>query len=106
MHPACVSLKKLLILDHDPGPLALTVGFLSTVIVYSMHATHATPIDSPFDKLSFVKYVKDIGREYRQQAVKLVSICRTFAQAQKQTRSSYDEFRRCYSQIMSILGSV
>jgi hypothetical protein len=74
-----------------------------------MHATHATPIDSlapPFDKLSFVKYVKDAGREYRQQAVKLISICRDFVLAKKQTRSSYDELRRYYSQIMRILGPV
>jgi hypothetical protein len=74
-----------------------------------MHTTHPTHIDSPvppFDRLSFVKYVKNIGRDYRQQAIKLVSVCRTFAQAQKQTRSSYDEFRRYYSQIMPILGPV
>ncbi len=74
-----------------------------------MHATHATPIDSsapPFDKLSFVKYVKYIGREYRQQAIKLVSICRTFTQAQNQSRSSYDELRRYYSQTIPILGPV
>jgi hypothetical protein len=70
---------------------------------------HATSIDPPlpsFDKLSFLKYVKNIGREYRQQAIKLVSFCRTFAQAQKQTRSCYDEFRRYYSQIMPILSPV
>ena len=67
-----------------------------------MHVTQPTPTGVPakspaFDKLSFVKYVKDIGRQYRKQAMKLVSICRTFAQAQLQTLSSYDELRRYYS---------
>lgn len=66
-----------------------------------MHATQPTSTSvsakSPaFDKLAFVKYVKDIGRQYRKQAMKLVSISRTFAQAQaqEQTRSSYEELRR------------
>ena len=59
----------------------------------------ATPISieaksRAFDKLAFLKYVKDIGGQYRKQALKLVSISRTFAQAQEQTRSSYDELRR------------
>ena len=73
-----------------------------------MGAAQPTPTgsESRFDKLSFVKYVKDIGRDYREQAIKLVSFCRTFAQAQEQTRSSYDELRRYDSQIMLILGPV
>ncbi|KAI9450391.1 hypothetical protein BJY52DRAFT_1215514 [Lactarius psammicola] len=34
----------------------------------------------PFDSLSFVKYMKNIGRAYRKQATELVSICRLFVQ--------------------------
>jgi hypothetical protein len=74
-----------------------------------MHVTQPTLIDSPasrFDKLSFAKYVKDIGRDYKEQAIKLVYFCRTFAQAQDGTSSSYEELRRYYSQIMPILGRV
>ena len=109
-HCIIVSLKRLLILHLDPsGPLAVDCLLNSHSPVYSMHPTHPTPTDyseRPFDKLSFVKYVKDIGREYKQQAIKLVSFCRSFSQAQAQTRSSYDEFRRYYSQIMPILCPV
>ncbi|KAH9051166.1 hypothetical protein EDB83DRAFT_2398339 [Lactarius deliciosus] len=36
---------------------------------------------SHFDRLSFAKYMKNIGRAYRKQAMELVSICRTFVQA-------------------------
>jgi hypothetical protein len=39
---------------------------------------------SGFDKRSFVKYMKNIGGAYRKQATELVSICRTFVQAQDQ----------------------
>ena len=38
----------------------------------------------PFDKISFIKYMKNIGRAYRKQATELVSISRTFVQAQEQ----------------------
>ncbi|KAH9051162.1 hypothetical protein EDB83DRAFT_2522258 [Lactarius deliciosus] len=38
-------------------------------------------LKSDFDKLSFAKYMKNIGRAYRKQAMELVSICRTFVQA-------------------------
>lgn len=74
-----------------------------------MGVTQPTPIDSSasrFDKLSFAKYVKDIGRDYREQAIKLVSLCRSFAQAQKQIHNSYEELRRYDSQIMPILSPV
>ena len=72
---------------------------------------HATPISvsakSPsFDKLAFLKYVKDNGRAYRERSIELISICRTFSQAKKKTRSSYNELKRYCSQIMPILGSV
>ncbi|KAH9995276.1 hypothetical protein BJV77DRAFT_238691 [Russula vinacea] len=39
---------------------------------------------SGFDKYSFIKYMKNIGRVYRKQATELVSICRSFVQAQDQ----------------------
>jgi hypothetical protein len=67
------------------------------------HAGHPIAIDSrapAFDKLSFVKYMKNIGREYRKQAIGILSICRNISREQKQTRSSYDELRRYYSQII------
>jgi hypothetical protein len=47
-----------------------------------------------FDKLSFVRYMKDIGRAYRKQATELVSICRLLVQAQEQTPDSDAELRR------------
>lgn len=66
-----------------------------------MHTTRpiqvpaSTPAKSPaFDGLSFVKYMKNIGRQYKKQAMELVSICRLFAQAQDQTSRSYDDLRR------------
>ena len=37
-----------------------------------------------FDKISFIKYMKNIGKAYRKQATELVSISRTFVQAQDQ----------------------
>ncbi|KAI0251685.1 hypothetical protein BJV78DRAFT_417870 [Lactifluus subvellereus] len=43
---------------------------------------------SRFDRLGFVKYMKNIGRVYRKQAMELVSICRLFVQAEKQTFDS------------------
>jgi hypothetical protein len=47
-----------------------------------------------FDKLSFVKYMKNIGRAYRKQATELVFLCRTFVQAQEQTPGSDVKLRR------------
>ena len=47
-----------------------------------------------FDKFSFVRYMKDIGRAYRKQATELVSICRLFAQAQEQTPTCYADLRQ------------
>lgn len=35
---------------------------------------------SNLDTLSFAKYMKDIGRAYRKQAMELITICRTFVQ--------------------------
>src|SRR6267154_3008718 len=67
-----------------------------------MHPPHPTS-EPRFDNLSFVKEMKDNGREYRNQAIELISICQNFVQAQNQSRSSYDELRRYYSQIMPLL---
>jgi hypothetical protein len=50
-------------------------------------------INYKFDTLAFVKYVKNIGAYYRKQAIELVSICRTFVQAQEQTPKSYSILR-------------
>ncbi|KAI0288281.1 hypothetical protein BC826DRAFT_1107873 [Russula brevipes] len=41
-----------------------------------------------FDRLSFLKYMKNIGGAYRKQAIELISICRDFVQAQGQTPES------------------
>ncbi|KAH9058141.1 hypothetical protein EDB87DRAFT_1744395 [Lactarius vividus] len=40
---------------------------------------------SDFDALSFIKYMKNIGRAYRKQATELVSICRLFARVGEQS---------------------
>ncbi|KAH9173176.1 hypothetical protein EDB89DRAFT_743725 [Lactarius sanguifluus] len=47
----------------------------------SSHKVVLKDRSSRFDKLSFAKYMKNIGRAYRKQAMELVSICRTFVQA-------------------------
>jgi hypothetical protein len=47
-----------------------------------------------FDKLGFVKHMKNTGRSYKKQAMELISISRLFAQAQEQTSCSDDDLRR------------
>ncbi|KAH9955998.1 hypothetical protein BC827DRAFT_1234259 [Russula dissimulans] len=59
-----------------------------------MHSTPTVTGTSPdrppkFDKLSFLKYMKNIGRAYRKQATELVSMCRTFFQAHEQNDEAY-----------------
>lgn len=49
---------------------------------------------SKFDKFSFIKYMKNIGRAYRKQALELISICRNFVRTQEQTPESCAELRR------------
>ena len=39
----------------------------------------------------FLKYTNNVGRPYRNQALKLISICQTFIQAQIETFRSYDD---------------
>jgi len=71
-------------------------------ILCSFHFTlsdHSPPLplfcQSPmFDKLAFIKYMKNIGRAYRNQATVLVSICRYFEQTKAQTPGSDAELRR------------
>ena len=41
-----------------------------------------------FDKFSFVRYMKNVGRAYRRQATELIDVCRTFVQAGEQTPHS------------------
>ena len=48
---------------------------------------------SSFDRDSFLKYMNNIGRSYRNQAMCSISICQTFIQAEKQTFCSLDELR-------------
>jgi len=54
-------------------------------IVLSTPSTDAKncPQSPPYDKLSFTKYMKKIGRAYRKQATELISLCRTFSQARE-----------------------
>ena len=57
------------------------------------------PMESPahphnFDKLSFVKYAKNIGRAYRNQILELISICQTFVRTQEQTPESCAKLRK------------
>ena len=47
-----------------------------------------------FDGHTFVKYVKNVGTSHRKQTMELISICRTFVQAQEQTLSSGNDLRR------------
>jgi hypothetical protein len=86
---------------RSPGPLVSSI--LRTP------AGNAALVASPpaFDRLSFVKYMKYAGREYRREAMTSISLCQTFIKAQMQTRSSYEESRRYCSQIIPlILGPV
>ena len=46
------------------------------------------------DAKPFLKYMKYVGRPYRNQSMGLISICRTFLQAENQTFHSYYELRR------------
>jgi hypothetical protein len=88
--PASPGIK---LLPRSPGPLVPPI--LPTP------AGNAALVASPaFDKLAFVKYVKDVGREYRREAMTSISLCQTFIKAQEQTRSSYEELRRYCSQII------
>ena len=46
------------------------------------------------DAKPFLKYMKYVGRPYRNQSIGLISICRTLLQAENQTFHSYYELRR------------
>ncbi|KAI9448755.1 hypothetical protein BJY52DRAFT_1216206 [Lactarius psammicola] len=60
---------------------------------------------SNFDKLSFAKYMKDIGRAYRKQAMELVSICRTFVQVGERSISQDAHLRRVLEVVDDALSS-
>jgi len=46
-----------------------------------------------FDKFSFIRYMKNVGRAYRKQATELVFICRAFIQVEEQTPNPDAELR-------------
>jgi hypothetical protein len=48
---------------------------------------------SSFDPLSFIKYMEDFGRAYRERAVELVSICREFVQLGEESISQDADLR-------------
>ena len=53
------------------------------------------PVKLPtFDRVSFLKYVKNIGRPYRKRAVELISISRAFFVAQDLTFHPCGELER------------
>ena len=54
----------------------------------------ADPEVHHMDPMTFLKYMYYVGRPYRNRAMNLISICRTFIQSQKQTSLSYDALRR------------
>lgn len=80
-----------------PGSGQLQIPLSSHFVFYVMHTTpgpSSAPTTPPdFDKRSFLKSMKDIGRPYRKRAAKLVSICRTFVQAQNKTPDSHYKLR-------------
>jgi len=61
---------------------------------------HTTPTGNTleqsfnFDKLAFRKYMKNIGRGYRNQAMELISISQIFVQEQEQSLDSDTELRK------------
>jgi len=85
---------SLLILIVHPGSVNFNPSsdFVSLMAIQS--SVSAQGISPPFDRFSFVKYVKNIGSAYRKQAMELISFCRTFVQAQLQDFRSHGELRR------------
>ncbi|KAI9439129.1 hypothetical protein H4582DRAFT_118549 [Lactarius indigo] len=59
-----------------------------------MSPPEAFPKSKVFDKLSFAKYMKNIGRAYRKQAMELISTCRTFVQAGEGSASQDADLKR------------
>ncbi|KAI0300015.1 hypothetical protein B0F90DRAFT_571146 [Multifurca ochricompacta] len=58
-----------------------------------------------FDRLGFVKYMKNIGRAYRKQAMELISICRLFVQAEEQSIDAGKELRNSLQVVDDALSS-
>jgi hypothetical protein len=83
----------LLILKADPSTIFVHLPHTLTLPLMDFPANNkGNP--SSFDKTSFIKYIKNIGRAYRKQAMELVSACRLFVQVQKQTPASDATLRR------------
>ncbi|KAH9955996.1 hypothetical protein BC827DRAFT_1271203 [Russula dissimulans] len=84
-------------------------GILHRVSLFNlMHTTPTrnTPGQSPnFDKLAFRKYMKNIGRAYQKQAMELVSLSRTFVQAQEQSSDSDAELGKALQVVDDALRS-
>ncbi|KAF8266956.1 hypothetical protein EI94DRAFT_1701389 [Lactarius quietus] len=57
------------------------------------------------DKLAFTKYMKNIGRAYRKQAMELISICRTFVQAGERSISQDADLRKVFEVVDDALSS-
>ncbi|KAN0133582.1 hypothetical protein V8E53_008750 [Lactarius tabidus] len=57
------------------------------------------------DKLSFAKYMKNIGRAYRKQAMELVSVCRTFVQAGDRSIPQDADLRKVLAVVDDALSS-
>jgi hypothetical protein len=96
--PELQELKVQLEIDHAKNAFS---GFIETreSVGHPIHLL-APPIPRldpevyPIDPKLFLEDMKDIGKQYRNQAMDLISICRTFIQAQEQTFHSYEELRR------------
>ncbi|KAH9173203.1 hypothetical protein EDB89DRAFT_1960421 [Lactarius sanguifluus] len=66
------------LVDPSPPPASVSL-LLSCISRISVFMAVMSP-KNHFDKLSFLKYMKNIGRAYRKQATELISICRFFVQ--------------------------
>jgi len=86
-------LEILFILEANPSYNWAVVRLPHTPTLPPM-ALPANNEGKSFDKFSFIKYMKNIGRAYRKQAMELVSVCRLFVQVQKQTPASDATLRR------------
>ncbi|KAH9979612.1 hypothetical protein BGW80DRAFT_1557221 [Lactifluus volemus] len=62
-----------------------------------------SPSTVNFDKYSFKKYMKNIGRAYRKQAIELISACRDFVQAREQSYQSDIELRSALAAVDNAL---
>jgi hypothetical protein len=100
-----VPLKALLMPEADLShSLTVVLVYLIPPTLPSMAPStksHGQP--SRLDTLSFAKYMKNVGRAYRKQAMELISICRLFVQAQKQSFRCHSEKVMTFDVIHSLL---